>query len=106
MTGGGQVLLATGLSAATGGMAVDGLESRFKTVFSLDMEGLGPRPTAVSISRRQPITRKWLGKAWIYAYFAMPVSETRVRDAATPWCVRPRSPAGSVFRSRRTWSQY
>jgi hypothetical protein len=75
MTGGGQVLLATRPNAVTGGMAVDGLESRFKTVFSLGMEGLGPRPTAVSISRRQPITRKWLGKAWIYAYFATRVSE-------------------------------
>ena len=97
MIGGGQVMRATSPSAGTDGMAVDGLESRFKTVFSLGMEGLGPRPTAVSISRRQPITRKWLGKDWIYAHFAMPVSETRVRDAATPWCLRPRSPAGSVF---------
>jgi hypothetical protein len=91
------VLLATRPNAATGGMAVDGLKSRFKTVFSLGMEGLGPRPTAVSISRRQSITRHWLGKAWIYAHFAMPVSETRVRDAATPWCLRPRSPGRFRF---------
>jgi len=52
MTGGGQVLGATGISAATGGMAVDGLESRFKNMFSLGMEGPSFNPAVLSVCSR------------------------------------------------------
>ena len=52
MIGGGQVMRATRPSAATGGMAVDGLKSRFKTVFSLGMEGPSFHPAVLSVCSR------------------------------------------------------